>query len=166
MKFIQKHHLQDHYRRKHTDERPFACNKCDRRFSTKRGAQQHRIAHTFAKPYACDVDGCEKKFTQKGNMLTHKRNVHEMVAGKYPCEQCNRACDTPDKLKTHRRIHTGERPYACTECAMKSGCKSVLQTHYRRKHTSERQYACAHCERTFATSSFKGYHQRRCIRHE
>jgi KRAB domain-containing zinc finger protein len=150
MKFIQKNHLQEHFRRKHTDERPFACDKCDKRFSTKHNAQLHRGVHTFSKPFMCDVDGCEVSFTVAGSVLMHKRVVHEKVR-KYRCEQCDRAYSNSADLNKHRRTHTGERPYACTECAKKFVQKFHLQVHYRRKHTEERPFACDKCDKRFST---------------
>ena len=45
--------------------------------------KRHKRIHTGEKPYACDWDGCNQCFTQKGH------------------------------LKTHIRVHTGEKPYAC-----------------------------------------------------
>ncbi len=148
------------------DGTAFACEFCARRFDTNASLRRHRIAHTFARPYACDVDGCEKKFSLKGNMQTHKRTVHERVPGNYRCEQCDRACGTLYQLNIHRRIHTGDRPFACTDCAAKFSQKSGLQTHFRTMHTLERPYACAHCDPTFATPTNRGYHERRCIRQQ
>ena len=96
----------------------FACELCEKRFYQKSTLEEHRIAHTFAKSYACDVDGCRKKFIAKSVMQQHKRTVHETVR-ENACEQCDRRFGTKINLATHRRMHTGERPYACTECAMR-----------------------------------------------
>jgi KRAB domain-containing zinc finger protein len=62
MKFIGKSELQGYFRAKHTTERPYECDICAQRFLTKHAVQRHRSAHTFAQPFACDVDGCKKKF--------------------------------------------------------------------------------------------------------
>jgi KRAB domain-containing zinc finger protein len=160
MKFKQKGQLQVHHQRKHTLERPYACELCDKRTSTKAEMKHHRVTHTFVKEHACDVGGCGKKFTQKWNMLAHKSTVHKKVPGKYRCEQCGRAHATPDKLNMHRRTHTGERPFACTECAAKFTQKSILQNHYLAVHMLDRPFACAHCGKTFASNTLCRGHVR------
>ncbi|CAM6002473.1 unnamed protein product, partial [Sphagnum balticum] len=164
MKFMQKNHLQEHFRRKHTEERSFACDKCEKRFSTKQGAQRHHSAHTFSKPFMCDVDGCEKRFTVKGNVLVHKRTVHEKVR-KYRCEHCDHTFAGLTGLKQHRRLHTGERPYVCTECEITFARREYARKHlkfekHRRTHTGERPHACTECAMKFIQKSDLNKHIR------
>ncbi len=140
------------------DGTAFVCDLCEKRFNCKSKLEQHRIVHTFVKPFACDADGCEKKFTQKASMRLHKCRVHEKVPSKYRCEHCDRSCSTSDVLKNHLRTHTGERPYACTKCAMKFTQRSSVQAHCRAAHTNERAYACINCEKTFPTAAHRGTH--------
>jgi uncharacterized Zn-finger protein len=120
----------------------FACDLCLKRFDRKAALKRHRIVHTFAKPYACDVDGCEKKFTQNSDMLKHKGAVHKKVPGKYRCEECDYVFTNSGNLRRHRQTHTGERPFACTDCDRKFAQKSNLQQHFDVKHSLERPVAC------------------------
>ncbi|KAJ1159160.1 hypothetical protein NDU88_011829, partial [Pleurodeles waltl] len=34
----------------------------------------------------------------------------------YQCTECEKAFSTNGNLKQHQKIHTGEKPYECTEC--------------------------------------------------
>jgi hypothetical protein len=47
------------------DGTAFACDFCEKQFDRVTNLERHRIAHTFAKPFACNVDGCGKKFTEE-----------------------------------------------------------------------------------------------------
>lgn len=47
----------------------------------------------------------------------------------YRCDICFKAFNRASNLTTHKRIHTGERPFNCTFCDRKFGFKHVLNAH-------------------------------------
>ncbi|XP_048884978.1 zinc finger protein 287-like isoform X2 [Brienomyrus brachyistius] len=60
------------------------------------------------------------------------------------CNVCGRGFRRFYNLKTHQRIHTGERPYPCRYCEKRFRHLDSLQKH-QRIHTGERPYRCAQC---------------------
>ncbi|XP_043543046.1 zinc finger and BTB domain-containing protein 24 isoform X1 [Chiloscyllium plagiosum] len=74
---------------------------------------------------------------------------------KYPdvearCEDCDKVFKNHHFLATHRRTHTGERPFKCFECGKGFSQKHTLQVH-ERMHTGERPYHCTVCGKALTT---------------
>ncbi|KAA8563901.1 hypothetical protein EYC84_011911 [Monilinia fructicola] len=46
---------------------------------TRSNLSAHRIVHTGAKPFPCKLDGCDKHFTQLGNLKSHHNKFHRQT---------------------------------------------------------------------------------------
>lgn len=76
--FSQHGNLKTHMNR-HSGERRFPCEICGKRFGQPSNLSAHRIVHTGEKPFTCKLDGCEKRFTQLGNLKSHHNNFHQQT---------------------------------------------------------------------------------------
>ena len=57
---------------------------------------------------------CDKCFSQAGRLRSHTR-VHTGEKP-YKSRQCGKCFSQPGKLRRHERVHTGEKPYECKQC--------------------------------------------------
>ena len=71
-KCTQKAHLISH-ERIHTDEKPFSCSICSKKFSLLHSLMTHERIHTDEKPFSCSK--CDKQFTQAGHLKTPKEST-------------------------------------------------------------------------------------------
>ena len=53
-----------------TDEMPYSCGICDKKFKWPRDLKWHQMVHTGEKPYACNY--CNKKFNRPGSVKDHE----------------------------------------------------------------------------------------------
>ena len=67
----------------------------------------------------------------------------------YPCELCGKVFNKSYNLKTHHRVHSGERPYQCTVCGHGFANLGDLKRH-NRTHTGEKPYTCEYCNKSFS----------------
>ncbi|XP_075976916.1 uncharacterized protein LOC142977090 [Anticarsia gemmatalis] len=124
---------------------------------------------------------CQKVFTRKFNFKLHLKR--HSGSGEWSCGQCGaravsrwlaarhctprrrRACPVPGcgktyttntNLNTHLRVHSGERPFECSECGKKFTSKNTLNDHLR-IHTGALPYICPICGKRFRTNKLSAH---------
>uniref|UniRef100_A0A8C6U2Y3 C2H2-type domain-containing protein n=1 Tax=Neogobius melanostomus TaxID=47308 RepID=A0A8C6U2Y3_9GOBI len=87
---------------------------------------------------------CQQKFSQRvyvpavGGKRT-KLQLYPPGCSPFRCSECNREFNRLENLKTHLRIHTGERPYKCSVCSTAFRHSGALTRHFR-IHTETEQF--------------------------
>ncbi|KAI4564140.1 hypothetical protein MJT46_009938 [Ovis ammon polii x Ovis aries] len=132
------------------------CLLCGKRFQAQSALQQHMEVHAGVRSYICSE--CNRTFPSHTALKRHLRSHTERVGGgeglmqplvptgdhPYECEFCGSCFRDESTLKSHKRIHTGEKPYECNGCGKKFSLKHQLETHYR-VHTGEKPFECKLC---------------------
>ncbi|RXG62243.1 Zinc finger protein Xfin [Armadillidium vulgare] len=177
-------YLKKHMMFRHTQEKPFSCDVCHKKFGSKQNLQVHTRIHTGEKPFKCSI--CFKEFNHISNLKIQEPRTYPSFEGEvetspdrpdeyggpivlndpvqssrlYQCPHCEYKSNVLINVKQHIKFkHTGERPFACLICFKRFTTKQNLQVHTR-IHTGEKPYRCSVCLKDFNHKSNYDKHKK------
>ncbi|KRT80354.1 zinc finger protein [Oryctes borbonicus] len=127
--FSDRRQLRIHTDGVHKKIKPFLCNFCGYKGSTKSSLRMHMRQHTGEKPFSCD--SCSYATADHNSMRRHKlRHTGEKP---YKCVHCDYACIQSSTYKVHLKTkHPGlekDLLYSCPDCTFRSINKDMFNTH-------------------------------------
>lgn len=90
-------------------------------------------------------------------VLKNKTIQFKKINGLFCCDLCEYSSQKVSSVKSHRMIHTGEKPFQCDLCSKSFRQKEHLKNH-RMTHTKEKLFFCNECKYSCAVRSKMDQH--------
>ncbi|QPG77295.1 hypothetical protein FOA43_004703 [Brettanomyces nanus] len=84
-----------------------------------------------------------------GFALSADEDEKSQLERRYVCPICHHSFTRKHNLKSHRLIHTDQKPYACSLCSKRFRRLHDMKRH-EKLHSNEKPYACEKCGKQFA----------------
>ncbi|CAG2176476.1 unnamed protein product [Oppiella nova] len=147
--FKSQNNLNAHSRRHRPEFYKYKCssNGCERRFGSTQELKRHSTTHTNISSHECHYEDCGQKFLTEVQLRKHQTAAHNrkpLVRRRY-----KHRCDWPGcewegyVINKHKRLHTGEKPYACEwpDCGKRFKDICSLKDH-QNIHNNIKPYSC------------------------
>ncbi|XP_019526593.3 gastrula zinc finger protein XlCGF26.1-like [Aedes albopictus] len=178
MEAIRKHSEEVHFSQRCTESKkisskPFECDICFKRLTTKKALRRHKLSIFVENKFQCDE--CQLSFKLERTLMHHKDSHRNIVQpyvrpqGKLPrCCACFKQFDDDDLLRKHAdKAHPAssissenpKRPFPCDLCHRQYKNLIVLREHQAKPYRLK-QFQCATCGRTFKEKCYLTDHER------
>ncbi|XP_060088343.1 zinc finger and BTB domain-containing protein 41 [Heteronotia binoei] len=148
------------------------CPKCDKTFDRAGKYESHTRVHTGEKPFECDI--CHQRYSTKSNLTVHRKkhnNEVEFHKKEHKCEYCNKLHATKKTLVKHvKRFHPENAQeffsikkkksegWKCDICSKSFTRRPHLEEHMI-LHTQNKPFKCTYCEEHFKSRFARLKHQ-------
>ncbi|XP_044727283.1 zinc finger protein 260-like isoform X2 [Chrysoperla carnea] len=166
--FISELTLKRHIKEIHDNERNHLCNICGHGLRTASKLRIHLLTHSNERPFACDR--CEKTFLRVDGLKDHFARVHLKERNQQCSFCSRAFFNKKDLTCHIRSRHTGEKPYKCEFCdkafIQRSALNYHLKTHSKTKEGEQitdnpSDHTCDICNKVFADISALKRHKYR-----
>ncbi|XP_033110091.1 zinc finger protein 32-like isoform X2 [Anneissia japonica] len=146
-----------HERKFHTGEKLLNCRFCEKTFATSTAIRRHERVHTDDRPYGCVM--CDATFKDSTDLRRHERRH----TGEKPfkCKICDRAFTVRSAMNRHQRVHTGAKPFLCDLCGHAFTDRFSLKQHIK-GHSRGQLYKCGVCNEGFSFRYHLHTHKKGC----
>ncbi len=103
---------------------------------------------------------CNKSYKSIWSLKEHNK-IHNGQG--FPCSFCAKVFTRQSYQADHERIHTGTKPFLCTDCHKSFRCKRNLVQH-KKIHLSKTQksLSCPHCSKKYRYNGYLTNHLATC----
>ncbi|KAF5279808.1 hypothetical protein FQA39_LY18230 [Lamprigera yunnana] len=101
------------------------CSQCNFTTNTNSSLEMHNLIHTGEKPFHCTMCPYEaKRKLHLQEQFTKYTNLHP-----FQHVFCQKCFTTKQIRRKHQLIHTGEKPYMCSQCDFRARYTETLSNH-------------------------------------
>ncbi|XP_068629121.1 zinc finger protein ZFP2 [Battus philenor] len=138
----------------------FNCHLCPKNFKMRGSLMVHlRVAHYGFSSHSSEITKSSEQQNEKINLEEKSIAVEKSDGKQWQCDVCRKSFTTKYFLKKHKRLHTGETPYACSQCNKTFTFQQSYHKHLL-YHNDEKPHICNYCGRAFKELSTLHNHQR------
>ncbi|CAK1600017.1 unnamed protein product [Parnassius mnemosyne] len=139
----------------------YYCHLCPKNFKMRGSLMVHlRVAHYgFSSIHKTDNTNNSSEKNTKDDIQDKPLTPEKSDGKQWQCDVCRKSFTTKYFLKKHKRLHTGETPYACSQCNKTFTFQQSYHKHLL-YHNDDKPHICNYCGRAFKELSTLHNHQR------